>query len=68
MLATAATTVIFDVQTGGAIHKTIGSMAANAIRKEALKKRMQRANSALAKIGTYQYEKVAGNVYQRVMK
>lgn len=68
MIATAATTAIFDVQTGGAVHKAIGSMAANAIRKKAAQKGMQRANSALAKIGTYQYKKVAGNVYQRVMK
>lgn len=34
----------------------------------ATNKARQRANDCLAKIGTIQYEKVAGDVYQRVMR
>lgn len=55
--------------TAGIIAGSYGGMKASlAIKKYANVKSMQKANSALAKIGTYQYEKVAKNVYRKVMK
>lgn len=55
---------------------TIAIMAAPAvanatmhgIKKYADQRAMQKANAGLARIGTFQYEKVAKNVYRQVMK
>lgn len=55
--------------TAGILAGSYGGMKAKqAIKQYANVKSMQRANAALAKIGTYQYEKVAKNVYRKVMK
>lgn len=55
--------------TAGIMAGTYGGMkVSQAIKQYANVKSIQRANAALAKIGTYQYEKVAKNVYRKVMK
>ena len=41
---------------------------ADAVRKYANEKAMQKANAGLAKIGTYTYKHVAGDVFEKVMK
>ena len=46
----------------------IANMAMSKASKYANTKAIQRANSSLARIGTFQYEKVAGDVYRIVMK
>ena len=47
---------------------TIGSMNADKIQKYVNERSIQKANASLARIGTYTYEQVAGNVYNKVMK
>lgn len=46
----------------------IANMALSSAKKYANTKAIQRANAGLARIGTFQYEKVAGDVYRMVMK
>lgn len=46
----------------------IANAAMKSISKYANTRAMQRANDGLAKIGTFQYERVAGEVYRKVMK
>lgn len=52
--------------------KKIRNVAVNSLYKNAnqyaYQKAVQRANSGLARIGTFQYEKVAGDVFRKVMK
>lgn len=59
---------IFYGGAGKAALKGIGNVAMKSVKAYATVKAQQRANAALAKIGTIQYEKVAGNVYRKVMK
>lgn len=46
----------------------IANMALSSAKKYANTKAIQRANAGLARIGTFQYEKVAGDIYRTVMK
>ena len=46
----------------------IANMTLSSAKKYANTKAIQRANAGLARIGTFQYEKVAGNIYRTVMK
>lgn len=46
----------------------IANMTVSKISKYANQKAIQRANAGLARIGTFQYEKIAGDVYRTVMK
>lgn len=46
----------------------IANATVSSFKKYANNKAMQKANAGLARIGTFQYEKVAGNVYRTVMK
>lgn len=46
----------------------IANMALSSAKKYANAKAIQRANAGLARIDTFQYEKVAGDVYRMVMK
>lgn len=46
----------------------IANATVNSISKYANVKVQQRANASLAKIGTLQYEKVAGDIYRQVMR
>lgn len=46
----------------------IANMAMRQARKYASIKAQQRMNAGIARIGTFQYEKVAGNIYRTVMK
>ena len=46
----------------------IANRTINSVRKYANEKTIQKANASLARIGTFTYEKVAGDVYNRVMR
>ena len=46
----------------------VANAALNSFAKYANQRAMQKANAGLARIGTFQYEKVAKNVYRQVMK
>ena len=46
----------------------IANMTVSKMSKYANQKAIQRANAGLTRIGTFQYEKVAGDVYRTVMK
>ena len=49
-------------------YPAIANMTVSKMSKYARQKAVQRANAGLARIGTFQYEKVARNVYRTVMK
>ena len=60
------------IQTGAAAATSALSMLAmanaNKIAKYANERSIQKANASLARIGTFTYKKVAGDVYERVMR